>query len=185
MTKIKDIIRDLNNLDPEMDVKNYSIDIVEEDNYEECLDYKVIGQAYGIVSKVAFLIASGKYEGIINKYQDNDEDVLKILENTILDLDDEVLDEDNYQVLVNFIYNCTGKHYEIDIPDEEDDEILDAPGIDIEEEDDNLVIRIPVNEWNEAARRVAEENSNEDFEASIKAIVKEIGKALNEVANED
>lgn len=184
MTKIKDIMRDLSNLDPEMDVKNYSIDIVEEE-CSDCLDYKVIGQAYGIISKVAFLIASEKYEDVLDAYAEEDENILGILENTILDLDDEVLDEDNYQSLINFIYSCTGRHYEIDIPDDED-EVLDAPGIDIEEDGDDLVITIPMDKWNEAAKKVAEEsNYSKDFEDSVKSIVAEIGKVLDGAINED
>lgn len=137
------------------------------------INYKFIGQLYGILSKVSFMIDSGRYNISLEE---------KASYNHIIEMWEEsgsVLKSD-LDVLVDMIYDCTNSKYWYDedecyvIDDTEDDDFdydndyCDCGECPCDDDDKDIITGLTDKEKDE-----------------LKELVKQLGIALDDAANND
>lgn len=146
------------------------------------LNYKLVGEVYGVFSKVCFMIDSGRYD-VTDKLIDAYEVASRDLENGSIN-------EESLQVLLDFITDNTNSNYWIDfdeplfIDDEDDDDFEEyaCPDCGYPCKDTHIAGCSYLDEDDECSD---EEDEELDIDLDeVKHWAKQIGKALNEMAQE-
>ena len=139
---------------------------------KETFYWTALGQVYGILSRFAFIVDKSDY--IDTKY-------MKAFQDAEDSLRDDELDLDAFELLIEAIKVYRGAEYKLDLLNEYDEIENDEEDYDEDDECCN---------YDECSECSYEENpnirilSNMDKD-TIKRIVKEIAKVVDEVANED